>query len=71
MRDIAEVIGRHLSVPEVSISAEDAGAHFTWMAHFVAMDSPASGAVTQELMKWEPVQQGLIADLDEGHYFAR
>jgi nucleoside-diphosphate-sugar epimerase len=71
MRDIAEIIGRHLSVPEVSINAEDAGAHFTWMAHFVAMDSPASGAVTQELMKWEPTQQGLIADLDQGHYFTR
>jgi nucleoside-diphosphate-sugar epimerase len=69
IRDIAEVIGRHLNVPEVSISAEDAGEHFTWMAHFVAMDSPASGAVTQELMKWKPTQQGLIADLDEGHYF--
>jgi hypothetical protein len=41
------------------------------MAHFVAMDSPASGAVTQELMKWEPTQQCLIADLDQGHYFTR
>jgi hypothetical protein len=39
------------------------------MAHFIAMDSPASGAVTQELMKWEPTQPDLIANLDEGHYF--
>jgi nucleoside-diphosphate-sugar epimerase len=71
IREIAEVIGRHLSVPEVSIGAEDAGEHFTWMAHFIAMDSPASGKVTQELLKWEPTQQGLIADLDEDHYFNR
>jgi hypothetical protein len=41
------------------------------MAHFIAMDSPASGKVTQELMKWEPTQQGLIADLEENHYFTR
>jgi hypothetical protein len=71
IREIAQVIGRHLSVPEVSISAEDAGEHFTWMANFIALDSPASGKATQELLKWEPTQQGLIADLDEGHYFSR
>jgi nucleoside-diphosphate-sugar epimerase len=71
IRDIAEVIARHLDVPEASISPENAGEHFTWMAHFIAMDSPASGKVTQELMKWEPTQQGLIADLEENRYFTR
>ena len=39
------------------------------MANFLALDSPASGALTQELMGWQPTQPGLIEDLDQGHYF--
>ena len=66
MRDIAEVIGRHLHLPVVSIAPEDAGEHFAWMAGFVALDSPVSSALTRDLLGWEPVQPGL---LDEGHYF--
>jgi len=69
IRDIAEVIGRHLDLPVVSISPEDAGEHFTWMAGFLAADSPASSALTRELMGWQPTQLGLIDDLDLGHYF--
>jgi nucleoside-diphosphate-sugar epimerase len=69
IRDIAEVIGRHLEVPVASIAPADAGAHFTWLTHFLAADSPASSALTRELLDWQPTQQGLIADLDEGHYF--
>ncbi len=69
VRDIAEVIGRHLDLPVVSISAEDSGEHFTWMAGFLAVDAPASSALTRELLGWQPTQPGLIADLDQGHYF--
>jgi nucleoside-diphosphate-sugar epimerase len=69
IRDIAEVIGRHLDVPTVSISPEDAGEHFTWLAGFLGLDSPVSSALTQELLGWQPVRPGLIADLDQGHYF--
>jgi nucleoside-diphosphate-sugar epimerase len=69
IRDIAEVIGRHLDVPVVSVSPEDAGEHFSWMAGFLAADSPASSALTQELLGWHPTHTGLIEDLDEGHYF--
>jgi hypothetical protein len=53
----------------VSIAPEDAGEHFAWMAGFVALDSPVSSALTRDLLGWEPVQPGLIDDLDEGHYF--
>ncbi|HEY4810709.1 MAG TPA: hypothetical protein VIH71_06580 [Solirubrobacteraceae bacterium] len=69
IRDIAAVIGRHLEVPVVSISPEDAGAHFTWLAGFLGLDSPVSSVLTQELLGWQPTQPGLIADLEEGHYF--
>jgi nucleoside-diphosphate-sugar epimerase len=68
-REIAEVIGRHLNVPVVSKSREEAADHFGWIAMFFAMDSPASGAQTQERLGWRPVQPGLIADLNAEHYF--
>jgi nucleoside-diphosphate-sugar epimerase len=69
IRDIAEVIGRHLDIPVVSISPEDAGEHFTWLAGFLGLDSPASSALTRELLGWQPAHPGLIDDLDQGHYF--
>jgi len=68
-RDIAEVIGRHLEVPVASVAPEDAGEHFGWMARFFGLDAPASSALTQERLGWNPVQIGLIEDLDAGHYF--
>ncbi|MEV6986361.1 SDR family oxidoreductase [Sphaerisporangium sp. NPDC051017] len=71
IRAVAEVIGRHLDLPVVSVPPEDAGEHFTWLAHFLATDSPASSALTRERFGWRPVQPGLIDDLDKGHYFHR
>ena len=68
-REIAEVIGRHLNVPIVSISPAEAGEHFGWMAAFWGLDVPASSALTQERMGWRPVQPDLLADLEQGHYF--
>jgi nucleoside-diphosphate-sugar epimerase len=70
IREIAEVIGRHLNLPVVAVSPEHAAEHFTWLAHFLAMDGPASSVLTRELLGWQPTQLGLIDDLDQGHYFA-
>ncbi|MGW4642961.1 SDR family oxidoreductase [Sphaerisporangium sp. NPDC004334] len=69
MRDVAEVIGRHLGLPVAAVAPEDAGAHFGWLVGFLAADSPASSALTRELLGWRPTQPGLIDDLDKGHYF--
>jgi nucleoside-diphosphate-sugar epimerase len=69
IREIADVIGRHLNLPAVSISPEDAAEHFTWLANFVSLDSPASSVLTRELLGWQPTHPGLIEDLDQGHYF--
>jgi nucleoside-diphosphate-sugar epimerase len=68
-REIAEVIGRHLNVPVKSIPAEDARDHFGTLAGFAAFDVPASSSVTQQRFGWRPAQPGLIADLDQGHYY--
>src|SRR5215467_3946935 len=63
-RDIAEVIGRRLSLPFVSKTSEEASNHFGWLAPFVAIDCPASSKRTQQSLGWEPKQAGLIADLE-------
>src|SRR5215470_412508 len=68
-RDIAEVIGRRLSLPFVSKTSEEASNHFGWLAPFVAIDCPASSKRTQQSLGWEPKQAGLIADLEHGRYF--
>jgi nucleoside-diphosphate-sugar epimerase len=68
LRDIASVIGRRLNVPVVSKSPEEA-AYFGWFADFAAMDNPTSSRRTRELLGWEPIQPGLIADLDGEHLF--
>ncbi len=69
IRAIADVIGRHLGLPVAVIAPEDAAGHFGWLAAFLAVDSPASGALTRELLGWQPTHPGLIDDLDKGHYF--
>ncbi|MEV4295347.1 SDR family oxidoreductase [Microbispora rosea] len=69
IRTVAEVIGRHLGLPAVSIPGEEAGAHFSWLGGMIGLDAPASSALTRELLGWQPVQPGLVDDLDKGHYF--
>jgi nucleoside-diphosphate-sugar epimerase len=68
MRDIAEVIGRGLQVPVISVSQEEAPTHFGWLAAFAGRDLPASGALTQKLLAWRPTGPGLIADLEQMRY---
>src|SRR5262245_7967190 len=69
VRDIADVIGRRLSVTVVARSAEEAADHLGWLAHFLGIDCPASSAQTQERLGWRPTQPGLIPDLDRPSYF--
>src|ERR1700741_2621006 len=68
-QEIADVIGRHLNVPVVSKSRDEAADHFGWIGLFFGMDVPASSALTQQWLGWRPVQPGLIADLNAPHYF--
>ena len=69
IRDVAEVIGRHLELPVVSVAPEDAADHFIWLARYLGLDSPASSVATRQLLGWQPTHPGLIDDLDAGHYF--
>ncbi len=69
VRDIADVIGRHLGLPVNSIAAQQVFDHFGFIGGIFAMDIAASSALTQSQLDWHPAHPGLIADLEEGHYF--
>ena len=68
-RDIAEVIGRGLKAPAVSLPLDDAAAHFGWLAGFAGLDLSGSSELTQARLGWRPTGPGLIADLDAAQYF--
>ncbi|MDE1147706.1 MAG: SDR family oxidoreductase [Azospirillaceae bacterium] len=68
-REIAGIIGRRLGLPVVSLSREEAGAHFGWFSHFAAIDAPVSSEWTRAQLGWQPTQIGLLADLDRPAYF--
>jgi nucleoside-diphosphate-sugar epimerase len=69
VRDIAEVIGRGLNVPVISLGPEESSKHFGWLAAFVGRDVPASSVYTREKLGWSPTGPGLIADLKNMRYF--
>ncbi|APR83641.1 NAD-dependent epimerase/dehydratase [Minicystis rosea] len=69
-RDIAGAIGRRLGVPVASKTPAEAAEYVGFLAPLLALDSPASGAITRELLDWRPTEPGLLADLDGDHYFA-
>jgi nucleoside-diphosphate-sugar epimerase len=69
-RDIAEVIGRKLGLPVVSVAQAQAGEHFGWMGRFAGMDVPASSQLTQTRLGWQATGPRLMEDLEAGSYFA-
>jgi nucleoside-diphosphate-sugar epimerase len=70
LSEIAEVIGRGLKLPVVSIFREKAGEHFGWLAEFAGFDLPASSALTRERLGWRPTGPGMITDLENMRYAA-
>lgn len=70
LRDIAETIGRHLNIPTASIPPDQVTAHFGFLARVVQADNPTTSERTRQLLDWQPTHPGLIADLNEGHYFS-
>jgi nucleoside-diphosphate-sugar epimerase len=70
-REIAEEIGSRLGLPAVSIPVDALmlPGYFGFFTNLVTLDLPASNAITRQALGWKPVQPGLFADLDNGHYF--
>ncbi|MEC5143625.1 SDR family oxidoreductase [Chitinophaga sp. 212800010-3] len=68
-KDITNIIGRRLNVPVANITASAAAGYFGWFTHFAAINNPTGSRHTRELLGWEPVQPGLLSDIDSAHYF--
>ena len=69
LKEIAARIGARLNVPVRSIANEDVEKHFGFLGRVVGTDIPASSAMTQKLLDWQPTHPGLLEDLDHGHFF--
>jgi nucleoside-diphosphate-sugar epimerase len=68
-RSIAEAMAKGLGIPASSIAPAEAAEHFSYLAHFVALDTPASSAITRDLLGWQPTGPTLLDDLTQGHYY--
>ena len=71
LREIAEAIGSRLGLPAVSVPVDELmlPGYFGFLANIVTQSYPASNLITRRTLGWEPAQPGLLADLDNGHYF--
>lgn len=65
VRTLAEAIGARLSLPVRSIPADEAEAHFGWIAGFAQLDVPGSSDWTRAELGWQPRERGMLADLAE------
>jgi nucleoside-diphosphate-sugar epimerase len=70
VREMAQSIGDHLGLPTASIPADRLEAHFGFLTPLIVLDNPTSTALTRKVLGWEPVHPGLLADFDDGDYFA-
>jgi nucleoside-diphosphate-sugar epimerase len=68
VREIATVIGQGLDLPVRSISREEAGEYFGFLADLAQIDNPSSSSITRSLLGWKPEHPGLIEDIVQGHY---
>ncbi|MDN3357408.1 SDR family oxidoreductase [Actinomadura sp. DC4] len=77
LKSVADQIGHQLGVPSVSMTFEEARAHFegasehfgsTFLATMLAADAPVSSDLTRALLGWQPVHAPLLDDLRSGDY---
>ncbi|WEV28968.1 SDR family oxidoreductase [Streptomyces sp. 71268] len=64
LRAIAEVIGRRLRVPVVSLTPAEAGCHFEFLADLVSLDNLVSSDLTRQRLGWTPAFPALLPDLE-------
>ena len=71
LRQFAEVIGKHLHVPVMSLSQEEAADHFSWFNKFTAATMTASSEQTRQALSWKPIGRTILADLEVMDYSAQ
>ncbi|HVW57457.1 MAG TPA: SDR family oxidoreductase [Rhizobiaceae bacterium] len=69
-RDIADAVAAGLGLPAVSLSKNEAEAHFGWFAMFASADIAASSTQTRQKLGWTPTGPGLLDDLRDMDYSA-
>lgn len=69
-RDIANTVAAGLGLPAVSLSKDEAEAHFGWLAMFASANITASSALTREKLGWVPKGPNLLDDLRDMDYSA-
>ncbi len=70
MRAIAEAIGAGLGLPVRALTEDEAPAHFDFLARLIAIDNPASSALTRGALGWRPREPDLLTDMRDGGYFS-
>lgn len=68
-KEIAAFIAEKLQLPIVSLTNDEAAAHFGWFAHFAKLDNRTSSEATQAALGWTPQYPTLLEDLQSGVYF--
>lgn len=68
LRDLADATSRTYQLELTATSPEEAAARFGFLAPFVALDMPASSAITRNLFRWAPTGPTLIEDIETGAY---
>ncbi|SFS65976.1 SDR family oxidoreductase [Saccharopolyspora flava] len=69
-RELAETIGRRLDLPTKSLPAAEAADHLGFVGLIISTDQSTSAEATRARFDWEPIHPGLLADLEQDHYFA-
>lgn len=66
---VAEAIGRQVGVPTKSLTPEEAETHFGSLAVWVTGSGAVSNEKTRASLGWEPIEIGLIEDIDRPEYY--
>ena len=67
---IAETIARHLDLPVVGQSRDEAQAHFTWFMVFASESLTGSSERTRRILGWMPREPDLLTDISQPAYYA-
>ena len=70
IRAVAETIGEGLGLPVRSLTLEEAGGYYDFLAAFIGADNLTSSAITRSSLGWNPRGPGLLTDMREGGYFS-
>ncbi len=63
LRKIAETVAAKMMIPAVSLTHEEAKAHFGWMMMFASLDMSASSVETRKALDWNPTGSDMLKDL--------